>query len=64
MSDRATAFHSEQFPVVERALVGWWDQPGVEIINEYGEWYAVIDDRRFSISAQALAATQAMQGQR
>lgn len=62
MTDRAAAFHSEQFAEIERALVGWWDQPGVETINEYGEWYAVIDDRRFSISGQALAAAQALQG--
>lgn len=52
------------FLEIERALVGWWDQPGVTVLAEFGEWYDEIGERRFSISGMALAAAQALQGRR
>jgi hypothetical protein len=61
MTDPAFKVQSD-FAEIERALVGWWDQPGVTVLAEFGEWYAEIDGHRYSISAQALAAAQALQG--
>lgn len=61
MTDPAVEVQSD-FLKIERALVGWWDQPGVTVLAEFGEWYAEIEGHRFSISGQALAAAQALQG--
>lgn len=52
-----------RFLDIERALVGWWSAHQQAVVFcEFGEWFVRIGDRRFSISEQALAATQALEG--
>lgn len=46
---------TSDFLSIERALVGWWEQAGVEVLNHGGEWFVELDGRRFSIGGQALA---------
>jgi hypothetical protein len=50
------------FAAVEDALVQWWSQrAGIDVTQEYGEWFAdtVPRGRRFSISQMAQVAYMA-----
>jgi len=47
----------KRFLAVERVLVEWWagQQPKAEVIYLFGEWFVMVDGKRFSISEMALA---------
>lgn len=50
------------FVAVERTLVNWWEHHQFKVLQEFSEWFAEVDGVRISISAQALAVVQALEG--